>query len=451
MRTSRQPVRSRWSSAVRPVVIGCIALGATIGCAPWPTRFEEIDDHRPRVLDFVYQKYSTANPSDTSLCEAAPGDTVLVKAYFAGQPLVEQQWRVSFNVQISSVGQDTALDIEPLIEIPLPPALPRDSCFSDSTLVVIKAFQIPRYVISSNPMIANAIAPATVSLGIPNPQLLLTLIDSLSHIPPGERQAFIGSLNALLAPTGSMVFPSYDSLSTQLGPMLQYLSVPIRLFVAVNDVHEIRSDFYVRYNSRFTDIPGLFANHNPRIRCLAIYKVKGTAKPGFAPGDLSATDTTFCLYLDSAAATNPDPAIFGHNVRFTDTVLIDEGYSYFAIIDTGVFRGVSQLDSAATLLESNGISTILGYSKEDFFVQWFYDYLDAEAYSIGVNDRLIIAGGSPLATLLPPRDDRIRTIRLWAQLYDSFLGESMRPFGSTLREAKLHFEYSPAYLKSMKR
>jgi hypothetical protein len=410
-------------------------------CSPWPTAFEEIDDHRPRVLDFIYR-----NTADTTLSEAAPGDTVWLDVYCAGEPIRSIDWRVSYNVQVSANGSDTALAIQPLTPVYTSiPTIP-DNGFTDRTIRRSLAFIIPRTIMVENEQIVKVVSTNADFVKI-NPVLLLGFIDSLSRLAPDRRQEFIDSNNALLAPR-KIVIPSYDSLKTLFGPLLQFTNATVRIFATINGVHKVESNFVVRYNRRFTDVPGVFVNHNPRIRFVGVYKVKGNGKPTFKPGDLTEQDTAICLYLDSAA--RPDPAMLGQNWRITDTVCIDKGFTYYSVIDTGVFRGVSDLDSTTTLkVDSTGKGAVIGISQELLYVQWFYEYNDALGDTILVNDRLVMPLGDPIGQLLPPRNKQIQSVTLWGQSYDFVLGERNRPSGSALREVSLVFTYTPAYLASL--
>jgi hypothetical protein len=409
-----------------PVIAGLSILLSQ--CTPWPTRFEEIDGHRPRVLDFVFQNYR-----DTTLCEFAPGDTVLLKAYFAGQPVQSLLWQASFNVLMTDLGQDTAVDIEALA--PLSVSVPGevDSCFSEGVYCARFAFRIPPDILHRNALIKQAVAGMPLVGGISlDPDTMLNLLDAFAAMPPGQRAALGG--------------PIYDSLKSHGADLLQLLTAKVRIFATVNGIHRSQSDLTVRYNRLFTDLDGVGVNRNPVIHYIAIHKVKGEAGPSFGPGDLGAADTTFLLYL----AGQPDAGLMGPNIVAGDTILLDSGYTYFAAVDSGAFDVVSQLDTCYTYQLATDTARAGKTTLETFFVLWQYDYADSAADTAGLNDRMILTDSNPFSRLYPPAVADIGTIKLWVQVYDSFLGERYRPSGSTLREVALHFKYTDAYLRSAK-
>jgi hypothetical protein len=422
---------NRWYSMKKMCLFIMLTYTLTLlpGCSPWPTRFEEVDDHRPRVIDFVYQNYS-----DTTLCEFAPGDTVVVKAYFAGQAIQSVKWQISFNVYVSVVGQDTALDVEPLptLNVPLPAA--RESGFSPEVRYETFAFVIPRDIMQRNKSMLAAAAAFQPVPGLNlDPATVLGFIDTFARLPIEARKLVAGGF--------------YDTLKANGASLTQLLTAQVRLFATVNDVHKIRSDISVRYNHFFQDLNNVKINHNPRINFVGVYKVKGGAKARFQPGDLGANDTTIQLYLNGAG----DSAMMGHNVVAGDTVLIDTGYTYYAAVDSGYFGGSSQLDTGVTLrIDSTGKGVTIGNSPEQFYTQWLYDYADPTADTIVLNDRMVLSGTNPVSQLLPPFDPKIRNIRLWIQVYDYFLGERNRPVGSTVREVRPVFRYTQAYIDANK-
>ena len=101
-----------------------------IGCVgKFPTEFSNIRSSDVRVLDFMYE------PAD-----AAPGDTVVVKAVFGGKriTLPDVKWKTSFNVTNYLYGIiDKALNINPINVVPI------EEKFSDNTTCIKFTFEIP--------------------------------------------------------------------------------------------------------------------------------------------------------------------------------------------------------------------------------------------------------------------------------------------------------------------
>jgi hypothetical protein len=411
---------SRWRCAA--VLLSALALGQ---CTEWPVRFERVDTDQLRVLDFAY-----VNLSDTTarLCEAAPGDSMLLIAYLAGQPVSAIDWQVSWNVYVSPYGTDTAFD---RVALPYVPVALDTAAFSDSTEIVALKFRIPDSVLAIS---ASVSEQAAAALGLGGKAELLGLVDSFARLSPAERAAdtVLGPVLAQFAPT-----------------VAQMLSAPIRIFATVNGVNHIESDVTVRYTRLLRDYPHVYVNRNPAPRFLAVYKVKGTLPPALNPGDLDRDDTTICLFSRDSMV---DPALMGPNVIFRDTLLVDVGHSYYVAVDTGVFLGSDQRDTAIALFYDQIHATFgLGTPQPEIYsARWFYEPDAAEAEGVDPTDQFIInTTGKPVQAILPPLTPRITHLKLWAQVYDGFLGEWNRPSGSALVETELHFAYTQAYLDSL--
>jgi hypothetical protein len=128
-----------------------ILITLIAGCSEFPTSFDRIEKSELRVLDFIY------NPP-----EAAPGDTVQVKAVFAGKKvyLADIDWKISYNLINNVYGTDTAFDIVPL------PVTPVENYFSKNTTCISFSFIVPEDIIAKHGQIpANwwELVPAEVS------------------------------------------------------------------------------------------------------------------------------------------------------------------------------------------------------------------------------------------------------------------------------------------------
>ena len=405
--------------------LGALALlGGAAGCADWPSRFERIDHDRPRVLDFVYR-----NLADTTLCEGAPGDTIIVSAYFAGDTVAAIDWEASFNVVFDLYFGDTAKDRRTLEQIPVPAhVVLNDSAFSPATQVVHFAFKIPDSIMYMSEGIDDRLFD---TLGLDR-RALIDLVETASGALQGAGDIDSQTLAALVQ---QLTAGAVDADEISYTALLQLLTARIRLFARINGVYRVRSDFSVRYNRRFAALPGVTLNRNPRVRFLGVYKVKNPPPVPMTVGTLRPSDTTYVLI----ARGQPDPAYVGsaQRVLFTDTVTIDTGYSYYLVADSGRYNGVDLRDTAETLRGTR--------APEDIFFAWFYQHDPDEALGVNPNDFMITGGNSAVVPLLPPRDERITFARLWVQAWDSFAGEFARPLGSMLYESRITFRYTRAW------
>ena len=115
-----------------------LLIGLLTNCAEFPTSYSRIEEDKTRLLDFIYEP-----------AEAAPGDTVILTAVFAGEAISadELTWRISQQLVINEYGARTALDTTDL-EYTL-----RDYSFSENTSTVSFAFVISPDVLKKSPII----------------------------------------------------------------------------------------------------------------------------------------------------------------------------------------------------------------------------------------------------------------------------------------------------------
>lgn len=428
--------RNMYARACRIAVAAVAVL--TMWCTDWPTTFERIDADQLRLLDFCY-----VNLSDTTarLCDFAPGDSVLLIAYFSGKPLESIEWDVSWNVQIDLYGADTAFDREPLdydvVTIDT-------SLFTDSTDIAAIRFMIPDDIMM-NSVGTDDGSLAELGLGDIDAAELLGLVDYYARLTPLEREN-----DSLIAPILPLI-QAYAPILTQT------LSVPARIFATANDVYKIKSDLMVRYNRLLRDHPGVYVNRNPEIHFVGVHKVRGPAPGVFRVRDMDLGDTTYCLFTTESSASRTasrlrSAGVAGPAVLFSDTVTIDTGFVYYIAVDSGVYAGVDQRDTGVAI-DYNTAQGEIGIgtpSPETYFTMFFHQFDPTEIAGIDNLDLMITgATGSPTEYLLPPLDTAVTRAHLWVQLSDYFLGERNRPIASSLVETELHFQYTPGYADSV--
>lgn len=367
-----------------------------IGCGTFPTSYYKIENDKVRLLDFIYEPP-----------EAAPGDTVLCRAIFAGKPVSSQEltWRMSKKTIVSVYGVVTALDTVPL-EI-----RPSECTFSDRTSCIAFTFVIPDDIIEQSPMIVeNWIEeiPEYYRKEIPpilaekSGKELLALLDKASRLPEMAIDEDIAGLLPFL---------------------LQYCTVPMQIYCTIQGDHKIKSSYSVRYNNRFAkilpdaDIP---VNRNPRIDSMHVYVVSKSGLIEFNP--------------------------FGkkekfERIRITDgeavTVAVNDDKSYFIAVFT------SDLDSTLSIDAAMGNSVAL---PEQFYSHWYLEFDEEESEEVDFS-KLADIGGETIsdcayvAKLYPPKDKAITHCTAWVEVDDQFINEPFRPIGSTLAEVRLNFTY----------
>jgi hypothetical protein len=375
-----------------------ILITLIAGCSEFPTSFDRIEKSELRVLDFIY------NPP-----EAAPGDTVQVKAVFAGKKvyLADIDWKISYNLINNVYGTDTAFDIVPL------PVTPVENYFSKNTTCISFSFIVPEDIIAKHGQIpANwwELVPAEVSDSIPAEFKSISKNQILSTM---ENASIPGTAEAQ-----NPVLLSYLPLVSQL------FTVQMQLLAEIKNDFTIESKYSVRYNSRLKKNPGITieVNHNNRIDSVGVYKV---------PGELKKYDPSAMIHT-----FNRVDGTYGDN----DTLLIDKGYSYFLRVFT---QAPERTQSVQNVLD--------GSSQDEVVIPvWFFEQNENEIKDVSPNDYFEFGNGDTLVQMFPPGNGSIKTITIWTQILDMLINERYRPEGSSLIEASLNLKYTEDYLKAIK-
>lgn len=407
-------------------------LMISVSCTDYPTRYERVEADRLRVLGWVVTNLTDTADTSGRLCEAAPGDSVQLTAYFAGEPLYDLQWQVSWDVLTTPFGQDTAFTREPLDYVEVAVDSPS---FSAATEIRAIRFKIRDDIFAQSPGLSDDLFSL---LGV-DKTILLSVIDGYARLSPEERAA------------DTVVSALLDSYGIDIGAVTQLMSSTVMLFAVANDVNRMRGRVQVRYNRLMEDQPKVFTNRNPGLKFLGVHKVKGPAKATFTTRDMGATDTTFVLYpAGGPVSFGGDRDVVAANVSYRDTVVIDKGYLYYVAVDSGVVDGVDDRDTGVALTEGAGLPTVGTPAPEIYFVSWFYEFDPVEFSRVDHDDLpLLINGGSILSPLYPSLDERVTEMSIWAKTYDFFTGERIRAIGTTVLESRVHFEYTDDYLDSL--
>lgn len=375
-----------------------VATLSMSSCNNFPTVYDRVDNNEFRLLDFMYEP-----------AEAAPGDTVTLKAVFAGKSIEsvdDIDWKLSCQVMVNEYGRDTAYDFRPLSKEII------NYHFSDNTQSVAFKFKIPDNAISNS----DAIPENWVEL-VPN-HLRSELPDEFTSMSKTDLISMVEKLA-----DGNI--PSDPAIQAILPAMLQFLTVRVRIRANVPDEHAIVSNYSVRYNSRFASQYQVPVNRNPVIDSAGVYKVKGN--------NLVVFDST--LDHEFIRLYGPEDGR-----EDTSTLLIEDGYTYFMAAFT------DNVDSTLSLEAATGNA---GWMEENHNTLWYF-HLDPEEtdgvshtkYMSIVNDNALIV------QLLPPLDRRITKFTVWLEVNDSVLNEMFRPKGSTLKEYYCKYEYVPDYFDS---
>ncbi|KMQ51170.1 hypothetical protein CHISP_1876 [Chitinispirillum alkaliphilum] len=372
-----------------------------IACVEFSTRYELIESNEVRLLDFMYE------PVD-----ASPGDTVQLTAVFGGKEIGEHDidWSVSWDLVTNRYGIDSAFGVAPLDN-----RIPQSVEFSENTSTISFSFVIPDDVIrNSNGVLAD------LSSMLP-PHKISSLPPEIQNVSKHEMIGFVEELAYLAQenPQGysQIVTPEIEEF---LPGLLQLLTARIRIFAKIRGGHTIRSDFSVRYNSRFESIPAIPLNRNPVIDSAGIYKVKGDNIFSYDPSE---GRHQFIRLASPQEEGN-------HEVN---EIVVENGYSYF------IAAFSSNYDSTITM---EGYQSGNSWIKEAHRTRWKYNLAEDQTSDVATNRLMNIAvTGNKISQFFPPSDRRVENAIIWLELYDYVMGEIFRPDGSDLREYHVRFVY----------
>lgn len=378
-----------------------IVFLSLLSCTDFMSQYERIEDSRIRLIDFVYEP-----------AEAAPGDTVLCKTFFAGKEIDvdDIEWRVSYKLSMNAFGFDSAFD-----EQPLPTITASCSTVNAATQCFSMRFVIPKNCIAESPLVQDdwmSLLPQELQDMLPeefkafDKKTILAVVDSLAEVAASADADGRAALAAMLP----------ESFRAQLPLLVQLLTAKIRLYAYVKNSHRIRSDYSVNYNRTFAMLPGLplYENRNPKIDSIGLYRVKGI---GIGDYDKNA-DTTEYFPLTADGDTGIE-------------IKVKEGYTYF------IEAFVSNRDSVVTLGDMLNGEPV---SVEDLSSEWLFQMDENEMENVKANDRMNIA---PLGDLngffYPPRSRKIKHFTIWVQVTDSKVNVLHRSQGSMVRAIQGRF------------
>lgn len=363
-----------------------VAIILMIQCGyEFPTGYETIENDKVRSVVMVY--------NNKQLAEGAPSDTVDVYAYFGGEKINSISW------SYSSGSEAETGDTSPLENIMLSGSY--KEYISQNTDSVSLRLVIPDSFIRvtlAGVENVEALVPSFLRSSFPpnllkkKPGEVLDMLDFLSTQPDAGAIA-ADSLLRLLSEDETV------DIKDLMPRVLQIFSVPLNIFVLVNGKYKAKSNITIRYNNRLRYLGTyITVNHNPQIKNVRLYKVRGERE-------------TF------NTAENPSSIVAYYDLKSLDSIPYESGCSYFL----EVFRESGLLDSGVSL---QGV-----YDNEHYTSEWFM--LD-NSYQGSGSDFLRIEKELTISSVVKfkiPANPIGRSFTLWCVVYDYYLGERLRPIG----------------------
>jgi len=432
------------------------------GCTQFSTRYDRIESDAIRSIGFVYKPYA----------EGAPGDTMHVRAYFAGEKITSISWQLSIN-NIKN-NNDTIFDVTDLHPLTTSGSLP-DS-IDISFVVPDSAFFTTQAITTDMLTTLKASLPQSMrSMTQKDMAAFLLDLGKTSLSDPTAVALFMQrwSVQTGIAATDAGAADSLLSISAK---MISVFSIDAVVFANVQsaDGHalKIKSDFTIRYNRRFVNTAlasAVQVNRNPTLRWIGIYKVKGSISSTFYPGNPDYAGKYSLTYLFNEIF--PDSA--------NDTVVIDSGYTYYVAADSGIMtytlkagdtvgtgsnRHVLTADSLVADTTRDIYHVISAATHRDttemetFFYDWMYQNLAVDSITKPLDSLMSLPGADdggggrqgPIMQLRPSRDIKMTHGKIWTVVYDYRLGELNRPAGFAIRNLDVYFKYTDAYKRSVR-
>jgi hypothetical protein len=390
------------------VIVVMCCCGGLLSCAQFPTQLGYIGDQYVQTVGFVF----------TPQAEGAPGDTLHVHAYFAGQPVRSYACSLSSQYSITLYGGDTAVNFKPLID-------PNAVSAPDS---ISLSFVIPQgFFSAAGPVVLSVLAT------IPDSVRVLYGLDSsvTNRVPVSQLGLLAGRF------LSNTDFSTADSsLCKQASKLAELLSGQMALHLAVNGGYSIVRNVTVRYNAHVKNNPYVFVNRNPDPWWIGILKVKNKKQQPLSGVTRTSDDTVFCLYAkDTSAVAGPK--------RFTDTILIDTGFTYYAAGDSGIAAGNDHQDTSYT---NAGM-----FQPEIYDYLWFYQP-DSGTTDLNAQNSIYISnGGGYYGAISPPLDTALHNFTIWARVSESVVGETNRPVSVSVQQLQVVLLYSAKYAGIVKK
>ncbi|MCX7727064.1 MAG: hypothetical protein N2053_09480 [Chitinispirillaceae bacterium] len=374
------------------------------------TRYDRIEEDRVRPIAFVYD--------NNGLAEAAPGDTVNCKVYFAGEKVDSVELSMSISTIANFFGSNLYNDTFSL-----------ESYIIEGSKRIISSPEMDYLVFDLviPPDIIKKRFPENIKIS----ELLSSYIadtifpQEFKNLKPSEVIEVIENIARGEDSTSLTLLPFYqltnDTIFSILNGFLQALTIETKIYAKVNNKYKVESILVIRYNSLLAKvIPNIPINRNPNYNWIKCFRVRGLNNSMFDPlSDYKAVDTVYELF----------PRV--------DTIEIDVGYQYFLVADSNIFP----VDYGYSLTEKSGIKR-----QETFWYEWLYE--NQNTLNKKDMDSLMILGnsvGNNIVELLPSLDSRLKEFSLWVVLRDRFIGERLRPVGFNVKYIKGFFSYSEAY------
>jgi len=369
------------------------------------TSFNEIENYKLRPVSLQLLN-----------SELMPSDTVVFEGYFAGADLKPNYTcSIGFNYTVVAVNgppSEVVSGIEPYEKYRIDNPNYPDSI---TTNYMRFSFIIPDSIFYTSTSIPEK--PLTVL----DDKMWKDFPDSIKNMTKNE---FIDFSYIFL----SKNFSTASNKEIQMAAIIvQALTIQIKIKIETEDNYKMEKNVTVRLNKSVKNNPLVMINKNPTNKWLGVYTVKEKDLSEFDPNTYSGDYSFFYIYKDSSINDN----------RPLDSIItLNDNYSYFVAVDSGVVNGVDYRDYGIW----GGVSPM----QEYWDCRWFFQQDASEIENVANKDQANFTTGSyttsTIIKLYPPKNKKITHIDFWVKTYDVMIGERLRPKSGVVRSGRLYFK-----------
>lgn len=384
-----------------PIVISfCLGL-LLVSCAPeFDREWENIDEDMIRPMDFTFET-----------ADVAPGDTVVVHAWFAGKDLdlMAINWEISWDIVTLEYGEEKPFNIQSLnpYMVEAPTIVNRAS----GAQVVRFSFEVPEDVLETNIEVQK------------NFKEFLEEMDVAGTGLPTTISGILGYMNyyAAMSPAEKALVDREEG--SVLNALSQIFTSQFRLYARYDGLPSTYKQHGVRMNRKLDGINGVYVNKNPLMGNMRLYSI---------PGDVDEFDKT--KLPEGTTVTEPvgnvltyvnDPnrtLVLSVDVANKDSLLTLDG-----ALEGGDETKIEEIDYVL-YKESLGDGKLFSFTRH-FPEGWLHSPVTTMDFFVELDDDLVKKHGQAAGDAV-----------LFLKIYDEKWGVSYRPQGTDMREIVLRLQ-----------
>ncbi|HEX3019760.1 MAG TPA: hypothetical protein VHP36_05645 [Chitinispirillaceae bacterium] len=355
----------------------------------FPTGYETIDNDKVRPVVMIFNNHQ--------LAEGSPLDTIDLRAYFGGEKINSIRWSILSRSRFDAEYNDTI----PIEQIMLTESYKEyfGTGTDSASMLIMVPDSLIRHELGGLQNV-GALIPSFMKSYFSADFLkkssddVLDMLDYLSN-QPSSGLLVADSLVRTLSGDAKIDIKEF------MPRILQIFSVPLNIYVVVNEKFKAKSAVTIRYNNRLRYLGSYIpVNRNPQIQYIRLYRINGD-RATFDP--------------------RVDPYVDYYDLTGFDSIAFNKKYSYFL----EVTRKAGLVDTSISL---QGLR-----DEEHFTCEWLLQDINNQGTD---SDFLRIVRNLSAVSVVKikiPSNPVGRVFTVWSIVYDYSLGERLRPVGFATR------------------